>query len=261
MSGLEIRWPDASGERVRAAQGRLTRAGEALRARSLTDRIAAVARVLDDWTKPDSPWRRELLESFAQTSRFDRGTIAEGLESALRAWHPARLRAAAERELACVLPDSDGSAPRLALAPFDWTAVLAGGTIPMPTLLTSLLPLVLGFAHQSNGRTQPLSRSWNRVYANFVFEYEDLYFSVKPWYRIPERDKTDPLDARGDDNPDIHRYLGYGEMVDRIERDTVVKFLERVPQYEDKLGSYEQDGNTKLLSAVERLAIEAATVG
>jgi len=71
--------------------------------------------------------------------------------------------------------------------------------------------LVLGFVHQSNGRTQPLSRSWNRVYANFVFEYEDLYFSVKPWYRIPERDKTDPLDARGDDNPDIRDYMGHGE--------------------------------------------------
>lgn len=144
MSGLEIRWPDAGGERVRAAQGRLTRAGEALRARSLPDRIAAVARVLDDWTKPDSPWRRELLESFSQTSPFDRATVAEGLESALRAWQPARLRAVAERELACVLAGADGSAPSRALVPYDWTAVLAGGTIPMPTLLSALLPLVLG---------------------------------------------------------------------------------------------------------------------
>ncbi len=144
MSGLEIRWPDAAAERVRAAQGRLTRAGEALRARSLRDRIAAVARVLEDWTKPDSPWRRELIESFSQTSAFDRGTVAEGLESALRAWQPARLRAAAERELACVLEDAKGAAPSRELAPYDWTAVLAGGTIPMPTLLSSLLPLVVG---------------------------------------------------------------------------------------------------------------------
>ena len=144
MSGLEIRWPDAAAERVRAAEGRLTRAGEALRERSLTNRIAAVARVLDDWTKPDSPWRRELLESFSQTSPFDRATVAEGLESALRAWQPARFQAAAERELASVLADADGSGPTRALAPYDWTAVLAGGTIPMPTLLSSLLPLVLG---------------------------------------------------------------------------------------------------------------------
>jgi phospholipase A1 len=71
--------------------------------------------------------------------------------------------------------------------------------------------LVLGFVHQSNGRTQPFSRSWNRIYANFIFEYEDLYFSVKPWYRIPEKSKSDPLDPRGDDNPDIVKYMGRGE--------------------------------------------------
>jgi phospholipase A1 len=71
--------------------------------------------------------------------------------------------------------------------------------------------LVLGFVHQSNGRSQPESRSWNRVYANFVFEYENLYFSLKPWYRIPEHSKNDPLDPRGDDNPDIQTYLGRGE--------------------------------------------------
>ena len=76
-----------------------------------------------------------------------------------------------------------------------------------------LLPraIVLGFVHQSNGRSLPLSRSWNRVYANFVFEHENLYFSLKPWYRIPEPDKTDPLDPRGDDNPDILEYMGHGE--------------------------------------------------
>ena len=54
--------------------------------------------------------------------------------------------------------------------------------------------------------------------------------------------------------------LGYGQMVDQIDEDTVLGFLERVPQYEEKLEAYEQDGNTKILGAVERLAIEAATV-
>lgn len=144
MTRLEIQWPDEAAERVRAARGRLERAGEALRARSLPSRIAAVARIVEDWTRADSPWRRELVESFASTSAFDRATVAEGLESALRAWDPARFVAAAERELAAVLAAPDGTRPTRALAPFAWTAVLAGGTIPMPTLLTSLLPLVLG---------------------------------------------------------------------------------------------------------------------
>lgn len=56
-------------------------------------------------------------------------------------------------------------------------------------------------------------------------------------------------------------HLGYGQMAERVERDTVVQFLGKTVQYEEKLAAYEQDGNEKLLGAVERLAIEAATVG
>lgn len=63
----------------------------------------------------------------------------------------------------------------------------------------------IGFVHQSNGRGEPLSRSWNRVYADFAFDRGNFYLSVKPWYRIPE-------DAEKDDNPDIDEYVGYGEV-------------------------------------------------
>lgn len=62
-----------------------------------------------------------------------------------------------------------------------------------------------GIAHQSNGRGEPLSRSWNRVYADFVFERENTVVSFKPWYRIPES-------SRNDDNPDIEDYMGHGEL-------------------------------------------------
>jgi phospholipase A1/A2 len=72
--------------------------------------------------------------------------------------------------------------------------------------------LIVGFTHQSNGRPQPLSRSWNRVYANFLFEYEKFYFSFKPWYRVPETTKAYPLDPNGDDNPNIDQYLGSFEL-------------------------------------------------
>lgn len=71
--------------------------------------------------------------------------------------------------------------------------------------------LTFGFNHQSNGRTAPLSRSWNRLYANFVFDRGDWLISFKPWYRIPESDKSDPLQADGDDNPDILDFMGYAE--------------------------------------------------
>lgn len=66
----------------------------------------------------------------------------------------------------------------------------------------------LGLSHQSNGRSQLFSRSWNRVYATLGWERWRWLFAFKAWYRIPEDDKDDPLDADGDDNPDIEDYMG-----------------------------------------------------
>ncbi len=63
----------------------------------------------------------------------------------------------------------------------------------------------VGLNHQSNGRSVPLSRSWNRVVANAGLEKGDFGLLLKTWYRIPE-------DASKDDNPDITRYMGYGEL-------------------------------------------------
>lgn len=71
---------------------------------------------------------------------------------------------------------------------------------------------MVGIEHQSNGRTQPLSRSWNRVYLNWLFEYDNFALSFKPWYRLPEDRKDNPLQADGDDNPDIDDYMGYFEL-------------------------------------------------
>ena len=63
----------------------------------------------------------------------------------------------------------------------------------------------IGIVHQSNGRGGVLSRSWNRVYANFVFQRGNFAFGFKPWIRISE-------DAADDDNPDITDYLGHYEL-------------------------------------------------
>lgn len=70
-----------------------------------------------------------------------------------------------------------------------------------------------GINHQSNGRSVPLSRSWNRIYADFVFDYKNWAFSFKPWYRIPEDKKQAPDLADGDDNADIEKYLGHFELL------------------------------------------------
>lgn len=68
--------------------------------------------------------------------------------------------------------------------------------------------LVFGAEHLSNGRSQPLSRSWNRFYAQLIVEKGQFAFSLKPWIRLQEDPKTDPLQASGDDNPNITDYVG-----------------------------------------------------
>lgn len=70
----------------------------------------------------------------------------------------------------------------------------------------------LGMNHQSNGQNQLRSRSWNRIFASAVFSDVDSLYYLKAWYRIPEDEKTDPLDPTGDDNPDITHFLGHFEL-------------------------------------------------
>ena len=62
----------------------------------------------------------------------------------------------------------------------------------------------VAFVHQSNGQGGVLSRSWNRIFANFVFQRGNFALGFKPWLRISE-------DAIDDDNPDITDYLGHYE--------------------------------------------------
>lgn len=72
---------------------------------------------------------------------------------------------------------------------------------------------VLAFNHQSNGRSQPTSRSWNRLTAEAYFDHgRQQWAALKLWHRLSEADKTDVNSLRGDDNPDITRYLGHAEL-------------------------------------------------
>ncbi len=65
--------------------------------------------------------------------------------------------------------------------------------------------LQLGIAHQSNGQSDPLSRSWNRVYAGVVFERGDVGLQVRAMHRIGK--------GHDDNNPDVTRYIGGAEIL------------------------------------------------
>jgi len=71
---------------------------------------------------------------------------------------------------------------------------------------------IVGFEHQSNGQSQGLSRSWNRLYTGLLYEKGNFFTLIRPWYRIPEKEKEMPLSPRGDDNPDIHEFMGNGDV-------------------------------------------------
>lgn len=65
--------------------------------------------------------------------------------------------------------------------------------------------LGIGVNHQSNGRSLPLSRSWNRVIGQVGFERGDWTVMLRPWYIFEE-------DFDKSDNPDIGDYVGHGDI-------------------------------------------------
>ncbi|MEO1035426.1 MAG: phospholipase A [Pseudomonadota bacterium] len=77
---------------------------------------------------------------------------------------------------------------------------------PRQILGASLEGWSVGLAHESNGREELLSRSWNRVIARGGLQLtDDLSLFAQTWYRIPD-------DEEEDENPNEYRFLGYGDM-------------------------------------------------
>lgn len=60
--------------------------------------------------------------------------------------------------------------------------------------------------HQSNGRSNPISRSWNRLVFHFGWESQNWSVVLKPWLRFSE-------DFEEDNNPNIQNYVGRAELL------------------------------------------------
>ena len=58
--------------------------------------------------------------------------------------------------------------------------------------------------HQSNGKEELLSRSWNRLILMTAFEWGDFAITNKLWQRFTEK-------GDDDDNPGIEEYVGRTE--------------------------------------------------
>lgn len=77
-------------------------------------------------------------------------------------------------------------------------------TIPMNFKLLGFDAKMLGLSiiHESNGQSDPISRSWNRVAIFAGFEYNNWQVTLKPWLR---------LGSKMDDNINISDFMGRGE--------------------------------------------------
>ena len=112
-----------------------------LRRRPVAETLRVLEQVLDTWADPGSHWRAELESKLPAASGFSPQTVSKGLEIGLADWRGSALRALYARELGSLKSDATSAATRV--SGFPATSVLLAGSIPMPSLLASLMPLVL----------------------------------------------------------------------------------------------------------------------
>ncbi len=119
----------------------LREAGVKLRRRPARETLEILARLLEGWCDPGSSWRRELEARLPAATGLHPATLREGLARGLAAWSGDALWALVRDELGG--PQAlDAGGPRM-VSGFPVSAVLLAGSIPMPSLLSLLAPLVL----------------------------------------------------------------------------------------------------------------------
>ena len=90
-----------------------------------------------------------------------------------------------------------------------------------------------GAMHHSNGKSDPISRSWNRVYLMAGAEWGKFSIVPRVWTRINNEDDS------SEDNEDIEDFMGYGD----------VKFLYDLPNQQSLSGTLRYNPSTSKGSA------------
>lgn len=112
-------------------------------------------------------------------------------------------------------------------------------TMPLKYEIFGLKSAYFGFGlnHQSNGKSNPFSRSWNRLILQTGWENKNWSFVLKPWFRIQEK-------AIEDNNPGIENYVGRMELLSAYSKgkhDFSCMFKNSLKTGKDNRGSVQLD--------------------
>lgn len=211
MGELTIEWPDAGIERVAAARGRLEAARGALLARPLGQVVESVGRVLERFRSPDRDFGARLVEALPGATGFSHEVVAAGLEHALAGWDVDAVEALVDLELGPSL-----RAERV-LRPFEQTSVVLAGSIPMPTLVACLTPLLV----RSPVLVKTAAR--DRVTAHLVAEcLRDVDAALGSCVEV--------LDFDGDDGATLDAFLDAPCIAASGSDETLVELAARAPR-------------------------------
>ncbi len=130
-----------SAAEIRESLAELREAGRHLRRRRAIETVNALGQVLELWRDPGSPPRDALAKQLPEVAGFTEPVVREGLALGVADWTREALQALVAAELGGPAA-LDGLAPR-SVSGFDVTAVVLAGSLPTPTLLAILAPLVL----------------------------------------------------------------------------------------------------------------------
>jgi len=127
---------------VRESLGKLRVAGRVLARRPRSQRVDVLAGLLDSLRDESSTPRRRLEAELPEAAGFSPENVREGLRRGLGPWTGDELRGLVAQELG----PEPGVGPWTGrrVSGFETTAVVLAGALPMPTLTSMLVPLVLG---------------------------------------------------------------------------------------------------------------------